>query len=266
VIVVSPQGEVVIPVVVTIHIEVEEGFGADLVRAEPEVYKVCYSLDGDSPPTSYYILKSSGELSKNSDEWKGLPVLDDPKLKPGSTHTFESWLQRADELETTTTAAAAAAAGLPAKEPQRLGYRKHTFSVRRKMSAHHARLKQWNADVARLIARNAQPQQGSRGGGPRPRFIEVGTSYFETLAHAHALNSGSVGNHGSTTTDDGWVGTSVEPIAEYLKSLPTRPGLHKVNAMVCPHAGERTIYTLKGIKEVNGRGVFFQISLSRLFF
>jgi len=209
VVVVSPGPEATVvngPLVVTIDVTLGESAGADLVRAAPEAWKLSYSLDGDRPPLGSPLAPAHG--------WSGLPIIDDPRLNlPGSSHTFEAWLESSD----TGTI---------------VGYTQHLFHVVRKVSAHHARLDRWMRQVSQL------PQQGLA-----PAFIEVGTSFFETLAHEHA---------GETL----WVGTSVEPVHEYLERLPTREGLTKINAMVCPDGGTRTLYTFKGLEEA-GMETFF---------
>mmetsp|Transcript_8525 Transcript_8525/g.16432 ORF Transcript_8525/g.16432 Transcript_8525/m.16432 type:complete len:700 (-) Transcript_8525:17-2116(-) len=240
IIVVSPKGVMVAPVLVSVNIKITEGLGANLVRSDPYEYKLCYSLNGARPPLSYNLMLDPSKA------WEGLPVLEDPSLTPGSIHTFESWVQKGSEIETTD---------LDGVEGLLLGYEKRTFTIQRTASAHYARLRTWEATVADLILKTSggtgatekhtDTRVGRHASGPNPRFVEIGTSYFDTLAAAHGLE------------DDGWVGISVEPIAEYLAALPGRKGLSKVNAMVCPQAGERTIYTFKQGPMLSSLGSFF---------
>jgi hypothetical protein len=246
IVVVSPgSGAAVVtgPLIVTVDVALGESAGADLVRANPARWRLCYSLDGDRPPVSSPLAPAHG--------WSGLPVLDDARLHvPGTAHAFEAWLQR-DHCDDT---AGDDVGGEPAVA---VGYTRHGFTAVRKVSAHGARLDRWRRQVAALGAR-----------GQVPAFIEVGTSFFETLAHDHAAaavtaavtaaatassGAGASGREASTAL---WVGTSVEPVSEYLAKLPTAPGLAKVNAMVCPDGGARTLYTFQGLEEA-GMDTFF---------
>ena len=99
-----------------------------------------------------------------------------------------------------------------------MGFKNFTFSVARPISSTDLRLRRWERDVAKLR---------------RPHFIEIGTSFFETLA-------------GVYEHQPHWTGVSVEPIGEYLAALPSREGLRKVNALVC---GERS--TRSNNKNIN---------------
>lgn len=60
-------------------------------------------------------------------------------------------------------------------------------------------------------------------------FLEIGTSDFEALA----IDSGPE-----------TIGMSVEPVGEYLESLPSRPGLIKVRAAVSDRSGTGHVFRL----------------------
>jgi hypothetical protein len=207
----SPGATLVSPVAVSLNLELTAGVGADKVRIAPSLWNMCYALDGDRPPLTIPIQSDS--------KWENIPVLDDARLKPGTTHLFEAWLCMKG-----------------GEESEVYGYTKHNFFIKQKLSAHHIRVTQWQEEVKLLIS---SPLAA-------PVFIEIGTSFFNTLAQEHAKPLSSGGGY----EDDGWMGLSVEPIIEYLNMLPVRQGLAKVNAMVCPDNEERTIYTFQGLSEV----------------
>ena len=188
VVVISPgPGTTVVsgPVVVTMDISLGEGPAPDRVRENIDAWRLCYAVDGDRPPFSEPL---NPDPNKG---WSGLPILDDGRMEPGTQHKFEAWLEQGT----------CGAAQLSSAEV--VGFTEHIFNVRRKVSAHHARLEKWESEVSTLKTK-----------GKRPVYIEIGTSFFETLAHEHAEIS-----------NDPWLGTSVEPFVKYLDQLQTRAGL-----------------------------------------
>ncbi|KAJ1459798.1 hypothetical protein M885DRAFT_511059 [Pelagophyceae sp. CCMP2097] len=77
-------------------------------------------------------------------------------------------------------------------------------------TAHAARERRWRHDLE-----TAADEGGALS------FVEIGTSFFDTLAHEY---------YG----DACWGGLSVEPVAEYLARLPAREGFRREAALVCP--------------------------------
>jgi hypothetical protein len=148
-------------VVVTLDVTLGSGPGAERVRADAANWRVCYALNGARPAHSFPVVAPPSEvLSKTP--WGNLPPLDDPiAMVPGSSHTFAAWVERG-ECNSHPTAGRADGAGEAYDEANVAGRTSHVFHVRRKVSAHAARLAQWERQVAALAS-----------AGKRPAFLEV---------------------------------------------------------------------------------------------
>ncbi len=181
-----PLSSVHLPVSVSIVVNVTEGSEADKVRAEPNEFLICYGVDGNWPVTCNPIL--------SADNLK-LPPLHKHAFRCSSSdclglHSFQAYLQHTRQPTT------------------RLGFLNYTFRVASGLilQLQQRREQQWQRDVDNLSV--------------RPHFIEIGTSYFDTLAQTYYDN-------------ERWTGVSVEPVHEFLEALPRREGFEKINAMVC---------------------------------
>lgn len=167
----APESTLVSPIAVSISVELTNGIGAETIRQNPSHWHICYSLDYDRPPLNIPILKDSS-LSENT--WQDIPLLsDDLRLKAGTTHIFETWLCKLDNTSI-----------------YHYGYNKHKFYIKQKLSAHNIRLEKWKSDVNSLIN---DPNSAS------PMYVEIGTSFFDTLAEQHASKE-------DKDFDDGWLG------------------------------------------------------------
>jgi hypothetical protein len=211
-----PGGTFSLPTQVSLHIELTEGPGASLVRATGiQRWRLCYATDGRWP-LSCEPLPSEGA-------WRNLPPLHEYLLRHPvvGPHIFSAWLQEDgsnDEGNEVSSGSGSGSGSGDIRRSRRVGFKNFTFSVARPISSTDLRLRRWERDVAKLR---------------RPHFIEIGTSFFETLA-------------GVYEHQPHWTGVSVEPIGEYLAALPSREGLRKVNALVC---GERS--TRSNNKNIN---------------
>jgi hypothetical protein len=159
--VVSPEAGATVdsgPVVVALDVTLENGPGAERVRADPAKWHICYTLNGAENVYSVPVVQPD-----SATHWTTLKPIDDPRLLvPGSSHIFKAWAEHGacnthpNHLGHTVDGREAS------REMSVAGYISHTFHVRRKVSAHAARVAQWERQVAALV-----------DSGRRPAFIEV---------------------------------------------------------------------------------------------